>query len=1343
MHPAKPTFKQQAVGAAVLPSSSPHTAAATAAAAPELPASHDSFHRRQAQALQHFLHPSQTLPDEAAVGRSPDLSSADDDDAAAEEAERLAASSPLTLPWRPDGDLSHPFGPCPLPQPFVCAGEASGSSPGPTCRSSSAPSTSVIGAGRSRTRVPVSVAAEGDTPLRVVAHSDGDEASERDAPGLASPTLLFGYPEALCAAQSLPSWQATATSAAPSASTGTSRRTANAVSRAELSPSPPQAVETPCSPPAASVSATAAEGTSALVVWTASASSSLAGDTGAGIAAAWRVPFPFMPSRRADSTGVSQPAMSRGGGGSAGTIWAQAHHMYGEETQWQQPTNRGAQAQGRDMTGDVDGADDGYARHHVYAAVAVDDSESESEDVFDDNGGSSNCLYDACVACCTWMYCLVLRCFACRCVWLRRAWRSYYCCCCCRASCSSRQHQNEIHGLTARMNAGDEDAGDGDDDDDDDANSELQLRRTLLFSAAGRRTTQPAVASAQKSTSSVGCTAAPSQAARAVQFSEKDGNNDSAHDSNEQQQYRHTNDQKEMQRQLPTSPSQRTAPASSSSFSAPSMHNSSLALLQRRVAMSGVSLADSVSDADHPPKVPLLRRLAKRLSRYSLSEAFAYLNVFSVATSDDAPGGGGGGRGSGRGSGSPTVVCAAVADAESLLAHGSFAASTQEAIDMPVNAGAVRSSGMVGRIDRDATVISRSSSAAAALDTSVGLPPSRKRRKGWSSVSCTGQVFVLFHYLGFVLLTLEVVVLSVFEFRRDLVAEVKDETACNRFPYKDRFRPDFSFSLICFMLNSVLATYYAVRAVRYEKSGLLVVQVFIMLLQLCRAVYFLLFVAERYLRYFSEAAATASQARSALLDVAGEPPLLTPLLVVTWIGVVASVAFFFLASITIPWVYAGFGWRRYTQGIVSLRLARVRRRLTTLQTCVQLDRVITLNAYLASVFLLDTWHDQCELLGVLVMVLVLYALLVPLLRRTHQLWPLLIGGCVLLAATCYFAAWIGDSVRNDYRLRAKSSSPWYSACYIDQLPVCLRHLSPVYPVEIYRDEDADKDVDTGAGARRLAATLTPLAAWSAALPVSLSRSPEKTNAWTAMWRSFFSNGASALRKQHAIRDTKFPPMCSPVALDAVNNETDTYIPTFGTYHDYFRIPYCNASCYNREIELMQRVIVRGIAGCCGNYGQCRLKDAYRTYAVILLTLLTVLSYGVRVVLLAVAWRRVIGRDDAAIDAFLQEKRRERRLRRGSRRRSSRAVPPPPPPQQQRPRGGAQGPREGAGSGETAGLETSSSTSPPREVFLAWNVDQYDALRYEADRRAFLTAHAAPRASSQEEFPCARANPLSP
>lgn len=209
----------------------------------------------------------------------------------------------------------------------------------------------------------------------------------------------------------------------------------------------------------------------------------------------------------------------------------------------------------------------------------------------------------------------------------------------------------------------------------------------------------------------------------------------------------------------------------------------------------------------------------------------------------------------------------------------------------------------------------------------------------------------------------------------------------------------------------------------------------------------------------------------------------------------------------------------------------------------------------------------------------------------------------------------------------------------------------------------------------------------------------------------------------------------------VTNDTHTYLPTYGTYDDYFRIEYCNAECFAEKEMSAHHIFTRGIARCCSYYGQCRLKDDYRTYAVVLLTLLMVLSYVVRVVLLASAWRRLIACDDGAIDAFLRNRRESRRSRR------SRGLPTPP--------SNARLPPQTTVALEQNCVESAVSSSatpglggPP----LLWNLQQYDAWRYEAERARWAAERVAVRSAvtveggrgpgEEETLSSTRENPLS-
>ncbi|CBZ35340.1 hypothetical protein, conserved [Leishmania donovani] len=556
-------------------------------------------------------------------------------------------------------------------------------------------------------------------------------------------------------------------------------------------------------------------------------------------------------------------------------------------------------------------------------------------------------------------------------------------------------------------------------------------------------------------------------------------------------------------------------------------------------------------------------------------------------------------------------------------------------------------------------------SAAAGIFSATPLPPLPTnahllRQPLLLDIAFVGKVYVLLQYVALVLLTATVVLLAVFSFKRSRVSHVEDATACNRYPFANVIPPDLAFSLICFLLNGVFAVRYAVRAVRYEKGGLLVVQVVVVALQVCRAAYFLLFVARRCMRVssvllsspfsrppwpslragtrgsiasiFSSGVATSGSEGAFIVDdpapAAGS--VLQPLFTLTCASVATSVSLFLAASVLSPWVYASFGWRRYAQGIVQVSLSRVRQRLTVLRTCVQLDGVITANAYLATVFLLDSWPDQRILLLMTLATFAVHYFLIPMLRRSRHWWPLLCAAGVLVTVSAYYAAVIGGALRKDHRLQSVSTSPWYSDCYTDRLRKCLYEISAEYPVSIFRDASAvhsDGDLRLSYNQLERARRQAPLAA------VRRHASPFDA-AHGALWR----HGSQDARVSSGLTSPCVAlavPSRSALPVRRVNNATDTYLPTYGAYPDYFRIQGCNATCFLAREERDNIFFERRIASCCAEYGQCRLKDDYRTYAVLLLLVLMLCSSAVRVVLFAVAWRRWVEEDDVAIDLFIQ------------------------------------------------------------------------------------------------------------
>ncbi|CAG9576801.1 conserved hypothetical protein [Leishmania major strain Friedlin] len=612
-------------------------------------------------------------------------------------------------------------------------------------------------------------------------------------------------------------------------------------------------------------------------------------------------------------------------------------------------------------------------------------------------------------------------------------------------------------------------------------------------------------------------------------------------------------------------------------------------------------------------------------------------------------------------------------------------------------------------------------------------------------IAFVGKAYALLQYVALVLLTATVVLLTVFSFNRSHVSHVEDATACNRYPFDNVIPPDLAFSLICFLLNGVFAVRYAVRAVRYEKGGLLVVQVVVVALQVCRAAYFLLFVARRCMRVSSESSSppfprplwpslragtrgsiasifssgvdTSGIEGAFIVDnpapAAGSVP--QPLFTLTCASIVASVSLFLTASVLSPWVYASFGWRRYAQGIVQVSLSRVRQRLTVLRTCVQLDRVITANGYLATVFLLDSWPDQRTLLLMTLATFAVHYFLIPMLRRSRHWWPLLCAAGVLVTVSAYYAAVIGGALRKDHRLQSVSSSPWHSECYTDRLRKCLYEISAEYPVSIFRDASA---VDSD-GALRLSYNQHERARRQAPLATVRRHASPFDAAHGALWR----HGSRDARVSSGLTSPFFAlavPSRSALPLRRVNNATDTYLPTYGAYPDYFRIQGCNATCFLAREEHDNIFFERRIAGCCAEYGQCRLKDDYRTYAVLLLLVLMLCSSAVRVVLLAVAWRRWVEEDDVTIALFVQahcrchhlggycRQRRYTRQEHGHRhRRAAAAV-------------GGGGPISQSPRRPHASHAATFSASPPPTQNLPWDVEQYVAWRQRQQRTAEST-----------------------
>lgn len=520
-------------------------------------------------------------------------------------------------------------------------------------------------------------------------------------------------------------------------------------------------------------------------------------------------------------------------------------------------------------------------------------------------------------------------------------------------------------------------------------------------------------------------------------------------------------------------------------------------------------------------------------------------------------------------------------------------------------------------------------------------------------LSFVSRIYVSLNYAAMLLLMPLVVVLGVLELVKQHHTVVSDETACDGYTFQDRPRPDYSLSLVDFVLNGSLAASYAICAVRYENGGFLVVQVVVVLLQLSRAAYFLRFVVPNYLNdnipslFYNDG--PHIRGGGAALHSVLQLPHVAALRAATYWILGGSMVLWMISSLLSQRVHRSFGWRRYSRGLTHVALLAVRRRRMYLQTCLQLDAVVTLNASLATLLLLDDAGQRLFLLLITIGVLYFHRVMLPLLQGRRQWRLLLVAAVFLLLSLGYYSRVSSSRLYLDQHLRKMDDAPRCSPCYYNQLQSCLASDS----IFIVADDGVaaaapppavDKS-GGGSGSRER------MSRGYQGRRVQMAGERDGGGGGDRPPKSFASRFLRRQLHHEALnsrpdRDDKGDGNDAAETVSRlvrVVNGTHTYLPTRSASGEYFMVSNCNRTCFDEAEKRHARRFTRRIEGCCASYGRCRLKDAYRLYALALLLLLIVFAFVVRVVLLMVAAYRLSEGDDAVIASFVAHHRQLEQL----------------------------------------------------------------------------------------------------
>ncbi|RNF05720.1 hypothetical protein TraAM80_04355 [Trypanosoma rangeli] len=376
------------------------------------------------------------------------------------------------------------------------------------------------------------------------------------------------------------------------------------------------------------------------------------------------------------------------------------------------------------------------------------------------------------------------------------------------------------------------------------------------------------------------------------------------------------------------------------------------------------------------------------------------------------------------------------------------------------------------------------------------------------------QILCLMNCISGILVILAVLLLLAGLWNDRPIILVNDGSICHGTVVPGVVTPDISFSILLFLFNASLAAYCAIRAVRYENTGLLICHFIAVLLQLCRVMYFL---------YFMN------------IDT-----LSNPLMLYTEILLGLS-AFLLLASCgTYRWVRMSFGWGRFMRGITRSVLLQRHRRQMFVQSFVQLDVYGSINSALTVAYMVGTNLEQ--FLGLAVAVLsCAAAMLYPVMLRRRSIWFVCFFS-LTLAFSLVFYCYVISSAMELYLVRNATAHFEASRCYKPQLLHCLR--------------DLEYDFISQEGATRKSV-----------------------------------------------------------------NGSRSFLPSEGDRSEFFQDSPCKGNC----LLMRNDHYVKGFTHCCEVYGNCRLRDGVQSYGVVTLTVLAVIVWTVRIILVWV-WASCMAED---------------------------------------------------------------------------------------------------------------------
>ncbi|KAG8346119.1 hypothetical protein ERJ75_000383000 [Trypanosoma vivax] len=268
----------------------------------------------------------------------------------------------------------------------------------------------------------------------------------------------------------------------------------------------------------------------------------------------------------------------------------------------------------------------------------------------------------------------------------------------------------------------------------------------------------------------------------------------------------------------------------------------------------------------------------------------------------------------------------------------------------------------------------------------TGSVCARKLLKLWRFINVftgdlprTSCIFCLLNYLAFVLAVIASMVLFVATYNGRL-SSVASVPLCEDVGVLTVVPTEVTLSLASIILNSLFASRFALRAVRFENTGSLLCHLFVVLVQASCAIYYILSANQETATYRVQVWSKSMFGISTLL-------------------LLSSCFMYDLVSRT-------FGWRIFMKGITFSNILRRHKLHMYVQSCAQLDLVSTTNITIVGPFLaLGEGEKWVSLISSLLSIVLAYAL-TPLCKKQAQ-WFLAVFAVATAASAGFNSYLIG------------------------------------------------------------------------------------------------------------------------------------------------------------------------------------------------------------------------------------------------------------------------------------------------------------------------------------------------